>query len=122
MAKSVRISDDLYSMARREAAMMHRSVAQQIEHWAAIGQALEASNEYDDVRSYSISHMRWRDHDRVRTGKAKATDHFVFPPGWVREAKLTEPKDAFKEFDIHGDEASESHPARRPRKAAGSRR
>jgi hypothetical protein len=121
MAKSVRISDDLYSMARREAAMMHRSVAQQIEHWAAIGQALEASNEYDDVRSYSISHMRWRDHDRVRTGKAKATDYFLIPPERIREAKVTEPKDAFKEFEPHGEEA-EGHSARRPRRASGSRR
>ena len=121
MAKSVRISDDLYSMARTEAAMMHRSVAQQIEHWAAIGQALEASNEYDDVRSYSIAHMRWRDHDRVRTGKAKATDYFLIPPERIRAAKVTEPKDAFKEFE-HRDETAESRSAGRARRAAGGRR
>jgi hypothetical protein len=122
MAKSVRISDDLYSMARREAAMMHRSVAQQIEHWAAIGQALEASNEYDDVRSYSISHMRWRDHERVRTGKAKATDYFLIPPERIRKAKVTEPKDAFKEFDPHGSEAAGNHSSANRRRVAGSRR
>lgn len=98
MAKSVRVSDDLYSMARAEAAMMHRSVAQQIEHWAAIGQVLEARGELPEVRELSIAHMRLRDHDRVRTGKAKARDyHFI--PRELAKGKITWPKDAFAEYD-----------------------
>ena len=65
MAKSIRISDDLYEMASTEAVLMHRSLAQQIEHWAAIGQAVEASGELPDIRSAAIAHMRARDHERV---------------------------------------------------------
>jgi hypothetical protein len=122
MAKSVRISDDLFSMARMEAAMMHRSVAQQIEHWAAIGQALEASGEMDDIRSYSISHMRARDHDRVRTGKARATDYHFFPRQWVRKAKLIWPTDAFAEYDTADDQAAGDHASRHSRRASGGRR
>ncbi len=99
MAKSIRISDDLYSMASLEAKLMHRSLAQQIEHWAAIGQAIEASGEFDDIRSYTLSHMRARDHDRVRRGKARATDYHFIPPEMARKAKISWPKDAFAEYD-----------------------
>ena len=101
MAKSIRISDDLYEMASLEAKLMHRSLAQQIEHWAAIGQALEATGEFDDVRSATLSHMRARDHDRVRRGKARARDYHIIPREMVRRAKLTFPKAAFAEFDPH---------------------
>ncbi len=97
MAKSIRISDDLYEMASLEAKLMHRSLAQQIEHWAAIGQAIEASGELDDIRSYTLSHMRARDHDRVRRGKARASDYHVIPRG-IAEGKMTWPKEAFAEY------------------------
>lgn len=43
MAKSVRISDPLFEHATLESALMHRSIAMQIEHWCALGCALEAS-------------------------------------------------------------------------------
>lgn len=99
MAKSIRISDDLYSMARLEAAMMHRSVAQQIEHWAAIGQVLEVRGDLPEVRELSIAHMRLRDHDRVRTGKAKARDYHFIPSDMIKNAKIVWPKDAFKEYE-----------------------
>jgi hypothetical protein len=122
MAKSIRISDDLYSMARLEAAMMHRSVAQQIEHWAAIGQVLEARGDLPEVRELSIAHMRLRDHDRVRTGKADPRDYHVFPADWARNAKLIWPKDAFKEYEPKDDEAAGGHSSGRSRRAAGGRR
>jgi hypothetical protein len=41
MAASIRISDSLYLAADQEAALMHRSLAMQVEHWASLGQALE---------------------------------------------------------------------------------
>ena len=37
--KSIRISDDVYELAQQEAAMMRRSIAQQVEHWAGLGAA-----------------------------------------------------------------------------------
>ena len=43
MAKSVRISDPLFEQATLESSLMHRSIAMQIEHWCALGRALEAS-------------------------------------------------------------------------------
>jgi len=43
MAKSVRISDPLFEHAILESTLMHRSIALQIEHWCALGRALEAS-------------------------------------------------------------------------------
>ncbi len=43
MAKSVRISDPLFEHATLESTLMHRSIAMQIEHWCALGRALEAS-------------------------------------------------------------------------------
>ena len=43
MAKSVRISDPLFEHATLESSLMHRSIAMQIEHWCALGRALEAS-------------------------------------------------------------------------------
>ena len=96
--------------------MMHRSVAQQVEHWAAIGQALEASGEMDDIRSYSISHMRARDHDRVRTGKAEARDYHFIPDDMIKNAKVIWPKDAFAEYEPKlDDEATGRRSARRRR-------
>jgi hypothetical protein len=99
MAKSVRISDDLYSMALVEAALMHRSVAQQIEHWAAIGQALEAGGDLPAVRRASIAHQRARDHDRVRRGKLQPRALHFIPKERVRRAKLVFPKNAFAEYE-----------------------
>ena len=98
MAKSVRISDDLYSMASLEAALMHRSVAQQIEHWAALGQALERRGDVPEIREVSIAHMRFRDHDRVRRGELESDDLAFIPRDRVKKAKVVFPKDAFAEY------------------------
>ena len=43
MAKSIRVSDTLFAQAGREARLMHRSIAAQIEHWADLGRALESA-------------------------------------------------------------------------------
>jgi len=34
MAKSIRVSDRLYSLAEATSQQLHRSLAQQVEHWA----------------------------------------------------------------------------------------
>ena len=41
-SNSIRIGAALFNTAREEAALMSRSTAQQIEHWARIGAALES--------------------------------------------------------------------------------
>lgn len=99
MAKSIRISDDLYDMAATEAPLMHRSLAQQIEHWAAIGQAVEASGDLPEIKSAAIAHMRARDHERVRRGRVSADKLALVPKALVRKAKVVFPENAFAEYD-----------------------
>lgn len=41
MSKSQRLSDGLVEDAARQAKRFHRSTAQQIEHWARLGQLME---------------------------------------------------------------------------------
>src|SRR4051794_13986173 len=102
MAKSIRISDDLYDMAATEAALMHRSLAQQIEHWAAIGQAVEAADDLPEIRHAVVAHMRARDHERVRRGRATPDRLAFIPRPLVQRATVVFPKDAFAEYDRDG--------------------
>ena len=41
MSNSIRVASDLFEAASAASALMTRSAAQQIEHWARLGQALE---------------------------------------------------------------------------------
>jgi ParD-like antitoxin of type II bacterial toxin-antitoxin system len=43
MAKSIRISDEFYDTALHAGEAMGRSLAQQLEHWARMGAALDAA-------------------------------------------------------------------------------
>ena len=43
-SKSIRVSDALFEKAQASAEVHSRSIAQQVEHWARLGAALEASN------------------------------------------------------------------------------
>jgi hypothetical protein len=43
MAQSIRISDELYSLAQSTGTALGRPIAQQMEHWARLGAALEAT-------------------------------------------------------------------------------
>ena len=40
---SIKLSADLVDQARRDAAVFSRSISGQVEHWARLGQALEAA-------------------------------------------------------------------------------
>lgn len=42
-SNSLRVSTDLFEQALRQGAVVSRSAAQQVEHWARLGAALEAS-------------------------------------------------------------------------------
>lgn len=46
MSKSIRISDELAAKATEAGRLFHRSPPQQIEHWAQIGQVMEAALSY----------------------------------------------------------------------------
>ncbi len=49
---AVRVSDELFQEARKEADAVHRSVAGQLEYWARLGQAVEAAGlAVEDVKA-----------------------------------------------------------------------
>ncbi len=50
MAQSVKLSDEIMSMIRREADLHSRSVAGQITHWVRIGRSIEYSGAFDHAR------------------------------------------------------------------------
>ncbi len=56
MAKAIRISDTLADEAKKYSRVEHRSVAGQIEHWAAIGRHAEENPDltYDLIKELLI--------------------------------------------------------------------
>ena len=50
MAQSVKLSDDVMALVRRESELQSRSVAGQITHWLRIGRAIEKSGNFDHSR------------------------------------------------------------------------
>jgi hypothetical protein len=53
MSQTIRIPDSLIALAQRESELMSRTVAQQLEHWARLGLALEASG----VTASQVRHL-----------------------------------------------------------------
>jgi hypothetical protein len=96
MAKSVRISDDIYELASQEAALMHRSLAQQLEHWMKLGMSVEHSQAtVDEVRAVAANFKRARAEKDVLRGRRSARSLHVIPASVVRAAKVEFPADAF---------------------------
>lgn len=106
MAASIRVSDSLYQAAEQEAALMHRSLAMQIEHWASLGRALENSGiglaairavaggeEAQDriLRQFKQAAQEAGRAD-VREGRARAGDLHLIPRGTARRATVTHKK------------------------------
>lgn len=54
MAQSVKLSDDLMDLVRRESELQSRSVAGQITHWVRIGRAIEKSGNFDHARITAV--------------------------------------------------------------------
>ena len=97
MAKSIRITDELYDLATHEAALMHRSLAQQIEHWVKLGVGVErtAGATVDDVRSAAMQYRLARDEADVRSGRRTAASLHAIPASLARTARAEFPKAAF---------------------------
>lgn len=51
--KSVRITNELYAAAEAASKVMHRSIAMQLEHWASLGQKIEAQH-MNDVKGLAV--------------------------------------------------------------------
>ncbi len=56
MAKSIRLSDDLYNMAQLASQALGRPLAQQLEYWARLGAALDAAGISTGVAMELVGH------------------------------------------------------------------
>lgn len=99
MAKSVRVSDDLYGLAAAQARLMQRSLAQQIEYWARLGEALERSGDRDAIQRAALSDLHEVERARVRRDRLPGRTLHMIPARFAREAELTFPAGAFDEED-----------------------
>ncbi len=97
MAKSNRISDELYELALREAALMERSLAQQVEHWVKLGVGMEHAKGaiVDDVRAAALQYRHALDEAAVRAGHKSAASLHAIPVALVKGARIDIPRDAF---------------------------
>ncbi|MES2972014.1 MAG: hypothetical protein V4757_00300 [Pseudomonadota bacterium] len=97
MAKSIRITDELYELALQEAAVMERSLAQQIEHWVKLGVGMEHAKgtKVEDVRAASLRYRHVRDEASVRSGKKAPESLHAIPASIVKNARLEYPSGAF---------------------------
>ena len=110
-SNSIRVGASLFEEARQRGELMSRSAAQQIEHWARLGAALEATgatvedlagllHRHRDVpgggSSRSTEQALWsykrirqaRDLENVRSGRATNDQMSWFSGGRARGAKL----------------------------------
>jgi hypothetical protein len=91
--KSVRISDDLFALARGESEAMSRSIAQQLEHWAKIGVALEqAGITQEQLRRILGGDTRMRERVFMKLGLLRQADMYLIPPAEARSYTLKAPK------------------------------
>lgn len=83
MAKNIRISDELYALARLEARLQDRSIAQQVEHWAKRGMA----DSRDPVESASAAAAMTRRLDALDVrGSQRQADTLHFIPSDLAQA------------------------------------
>jgi len=93
MAKSIRISDSLYSLAESTAEKVHRSLAQQVEHWAQLGRAIEMTGVTTaQVLELLDGDLRARERLMLKLGLAKQESMYLFPVELARQTKVRFPE------------------------------
>ena len=102
MSKSLRISDPLFDAATAAGETLSRSAAQQVEHWARLGRALEKRGLTMDAAAVLLQSANtaapdpWadkrarqrRDVARLDAGLAKQDDMAWFTADMARNAKI----------------------------------
>jgi hypothetical protein len=89
MAKSIRVSDRLYGLADMTSKRLHRSLAQQVEHWAELGRALEASGiTTTQVLGVLEGDARARERLLLKLGLANQESMYLFPIALARQTKV----------------------------------
>ena len=76
----VRLSADLTERARSAASTQERSLTEQVEHWARLGQAVE-----DAVLAATVQRLKARSHDAELPARLA---HSMTPDGQARAAEL----------------------------------
>jgi hypothetical protein len=93
MAKSIRISDGLYKSADAACGSAHRSLAQQIEYWAALGRAIEeAGVTTAQVQKVLEGDLRARERTLLKLGLADPQSMYLFPVALARKTKVHFPE------------------------------
>lgn len=90
MAQSVKLSEEVMALVRRESELQSRSVAGQIAHWIRIGRAIEQSKSFDYRR------VRAALEASLAPEELSAEEHEV----WLADfsEKMAEPSDQEKAF------------------------
>lgn len=89
MAKSIRVSDRLYLLADSTSRKMHRSLAQQVEHWAELGRALESAGVTTaQVLDILGGDLRARERLMLKLGLANQESMYLFPVDLARQTKV----------------------------------
>ena len=93
MAKSVRVSDELYELADAASSSAHRSLAQQVEYWAALGRAIEAAG-VTTVQAQQVIEggRRARERALLKLGLADPQSMYLFPVALARKTKIRFPE------------------------------
>jgi hypothetical protein len=93
MAKSIRVSDRLYSLAEATSQRLHRSLAQQVEHWAELGHAIEAAGVTTaQVLDILGGNVRARERLMLKLGLAEQESMYLFPVAVARQTKVWFPE------------------------------
>ena len=93
MAKSIRVSDQLYKLADTASASARRSLAQQIEYWAALGRAIEAAGvTTEQIQRVLEGDLRARERAMLKLGLASPESMYLFPIALARRAKVRFPE------------------------------
>jgi len=93
MAKSVRVSDTLYELADSVSASAHRSLAQQIEYWAALGRAVEAAGvTTSQVQQILEGSLRARERALLELGLTDPQSMYLFPVAVAQKTKVHFPE------------------------------
>lgn len=97
MAKSIRISDQLYDLAVHEAELMGRSLAQQVEHWVKLGVGVEHAPgaRVDAVRDAALQFRQSVNDAAVRSGKRPASSLHAVALKTLKGANVEFPSAAF---------------------------
>ena len=93
MAKSIRVSDQLYELAESSSQAMHRSLAQQVEHWAALGRAVEAAGvSTAQIQQVLAGDLRARERMTLKLGLADQESMYLIPSALASKTVVTFPE------------------------------